>query len=184
MKKLLPGLLMIFLLGCAAQDDAMEEALGIRGKLLASECAFRCTVTADYSDSLETFTMDCRSGTDGKLEFTVTAPQSISGITGSVDGQEGTLTFDDTVLAFPLLAQNRISPVGAPWILVNTLRTGCIHSVARTDTGLVMAIDDSYADDALNLEIWTDGQGYPVAGEISWQGRRVVSMVIEGFTYV
>lgn len=184
MKKLLPVLLAVFLLGCAAEDDAMEEALNIRGKLLASECTFRCTVTADYTDTLETFVMDCESGTDGELGFTVSAPEYISGITGSVDGQEGKLTFDGTVLSFPLLAQDRISPVSAPWILMNTLRTGCITSVARTDSGLLIGIDDSYADDALNLEIWTDGQGIPIAGEISWQGRRMVSMVIEGFTYV
>lgn len=184
MKKLLPVLLMLFLWGCTAKDDAMEEALGIRGKLLASGCTFRCTVTADDSGTLETFTLDCGSDMDGGLNFAVEAPESISGITGSVDGEEGRLTFDDQVIGFPLLAQDRISPVSAPWILMNTLRKGCITSVARTDTGLLLCIDDSYADDALNLEVWTDLQGIPIAGEISWQGRRMVSMVIEGFTYV
>ena len=184
MKKLLPLLLMLFLWGCSAEDDAMEEALAIRGKLLASGCAFRCTVTAEDSDTLETFTLDCDTDMGGELKFTVAAPESISGITGSVDGQEGALTFDDKVLGFPMLAQDKISPVSAPWILMNTLRKGYITSVARTDPGLLLCIDDSYADDALNLEVWTDGQGIPIAGEISWQGRRMVSMVIEGFTYV
>lgn len=184
MKKLLPFLLLGFVLGCSAGDDAMEEALAIRGTLLSNDCSFRCTVTTDDNGVMDTFTVDCLSDASGELEFTVVGPDSISGITGKIDGQEGTLVFEGQVLAFPLLAGGRISPVSAPWILMNTLKKGCITSVARTQEGLLLSIDDSYADDALNLEIWTDGQGKPVAGEISWQGRRVVSMAVEAFTYV
>ena len=183
MKKLFPFVL-VFLLGCSAQNEPMEEALAIRGKLLSSESTFRCVITADYGETLETFTLDCKCESDGELDFRVVSPESISGITGSVDEEEGELHFDGQVLGFPLLAGEKISPVSAPWILMNTLKRGYITSVARTDTGLLLCIDDSYADDALNLEVWTDGQGNPIAGEISWQGRRMVSMVIEGFTYV
>lgn len=184
MKKLLPLLLLCFLSGCDTRDDAMEEALHIRGKLLSSDCSFRCVITADYGETLETFTLDCESETDGELDFTVVSPESISGIAGSIDGEEGQLIFDDKILAFPLLGQQRISPVSSPWILMRTLRNGCITSVSRTDTGLLLCVDDSYADDALNLEVRMDAQGRPIAGEISIQGRRIVSMVIEGFTYV
>ena len=161
----------------------MEEALGIRGKMLSSDCYFRCVITADYGDTLETFTLDCESETDGELGFTVVAPESISGISGSMDPEEGELSFEDVVLGFPLLAGEEINPVSAPWILMNTLRKGCITSVAPSGTGLVLSIDSSYADDAWNLEIWTDEEGKPVAGEISVQGRRRVSMQIEDFGY-
>lgn len=183
MKKLLAVMVLLLLPGCAVRDDAMQEALGIRGKLIGSDCTFRCTITADYDEQLERFSLLCEWDSDGEMDFTVTAPESISGITGTVDGEQGQLTFDDQVLAFPLLDQDRLSPVHAPWILMQTLRTGCITSVARTDSGLLLCIDDSYDDDALNLEIRTDGTGVPVSGEISRQGRRMVSMVIEGFTY-
>ena len=183
MKKLLPFLLCLSLLGCGAGGDAMEEALALRGRLLASDCTFRCTVTADYGDTFQTFTLDCESDPDGELEFTVAAPESIAGIRGSVEGSEGQLEFEDQILAFPLPDQDRISPLSAPWVLMQTLRRGHITSVGRAERGLILSINDSYADDALNLEIWTDEGGTPIAGEISLQGRRMVSMEIEGFTY-
>lgn len=183
MKKLLPFVLCVCLLGCGAGTDATEEALAIRGKLLASECRFRCSITVDYEDALETFTLDCESEPEGELEFSVVTPESISGISGKVDGEEGELTFDGQILAFPLLDRNSLSPISAPWILMQTLRKGCITSVARTQQGLLLCIDESFGENSRNLEIQIDGNGIPVAAEISVQGRRVVSMEIEGFTY-
>lgn len=183
MKKLLPIFLALSLLGCAASDNAMEEALALRGKLLASQFSFRCVITADYGDTFQTFAMDCESDTDGELEFTVVAPESISGISGSVDGTQGQLEFEDQVLAFPLIGQDRISPVSAPWILMQALCKGPITAATRTEQGLLLNINDSYADDALNLEIWTDEKAQPICAEIGLQGRRIASMEIEGFTY-
>lgn len=184
MKRLLSVLtLLVFLTGCAGEDE-MEEALKLRSALLSLDCVFQCQITADYIDSVEQFTLDCAVSREGEVAFTVTAPQSISGITGTVSGDAGTLTFDGQVLAFPLLAQDRLSPVSAPWLLMSTLRGGCITACAREGEGLHLTIDDSYADDALTLEIWTDGDGIPISAEIGWQGRRVVSMVLEGFAYL
>lgn len=184
MKRLLTVLtLLVFLTGCAGEDE-MEEALELRSALLSSDCVFQCRITADYIDSVEQFTLDCSASREGEVAFNVTAPESIGGITGTVSGETGTLTFDDQVLAFPLLAQDRLSPVSAPWLLMSTLRTGCITACAEEGEGLHLTIDDSYADDALTLEVWTDGEGMPLSAEIGWQGRRVVSMVLEGFAFV
>lgn len=176
--------LCILLSGCGASDKPMEEALALRGKVLASGCNFQCEITADYIDTLEVFTLDCVANLDGTLDFTVVAPESIAGITGSTDEEEGALTFDDVILGFPLMADDRISPVSAPWLLIHTLKSGCITACVREGDGLHMTIDDSYADDALTLDIWTDSSLAPISAEISWQGRRVVSMQVEGFAYL
>ena len=185
MKKMLLALATVMVFsGCGATDSEMEEALTIRSKMLSTGCSFRCQITADYIDTVEVFTLDCVVGTEGKAEFTVVEPESISGITGQVDAEEGTLNFDETILAYPLMADNRLSPVSGPWLLINTLRKGYITACAREEEGLHLTIDDSYADDALTLEIWTDANGYPTMGEICWQGRRVVSMSVEGFAYL
>lgn len=181
MKKLLVFCLPLFLLGCPARDTAMEEALALRGRLLGTDCGFRCAITVDYGDTLESFALDCESKTDGTLSFTVAAPESISGITGRVEGEEAWLTFDDQVLAFPL-PQTQVSPLLAPWSLIQALRKGCITSVARSQEGLQLCVDESYADSALNLEIWTK-DGVPQSAQISKDGRRVVSMTLEGFTF-
>lgn len=182
MKRLVLALAMVvFLTGCSGEQE-MEEALQIRSRLLAaSSCSFRCQITADYIDTVEQFTLDCAMDSGGTLTFSVVEPQSISGVTGKVNGEEGALTFDETILAFPLMADDRLSPVSAPWLLMNTLKQGYITACSREGEGLHLTIDDSYADDALTLEIWTDGSGNPTAGEVCWQGRRVVSMSVEDF---
>lgn len=172
---------MIFLGGCSGNQE-IEEALDIRSHLLsASEVTFHCQVSADYIDTLEVFTLDCSAGSDGTVEFTVAEPESIRGITGTVSAEEGALTFDDTVLAFPLMADDRLSPVSAPWLLLNTLKHGYITSSGEEGELLHLTIDDSYADDALTLEVWCGGDGIPIAAEIGWQGRRVVSMTVESW---
>lgn len=59
--------------------------LDLRSELLkASECRFSCEITADYSDKVYTFSMDCQCDSQGNLTFAVTAPETITGITGKV----------------------------------------------------------------------------------------------------
>ena len=72
--------------------------------------------------------MDCKADSSGNLTFTVVKPETISGITGTLSGDGGNLTFDDTALHFELMAENQLSPVSAPWILIKTLRNGYITS--------------------------------------------------------
>lgn len=183
MKRIMAFLAVFCLCGCSAADQEMEEALAVRSRLLSSDCSFRCEITADYIDTVEVFTLECTTD-DGALGFSVAEPESISGITGTVSNGEGALTFDEAVLAFPLMADDRISPVSAPWLLISALRSGCITACAHEGDGLHLSIDDSYDDDALTLEIRMDANGYPVSGEISFQGRRVVSMTVENFVYL
>ena len=67
----------------------MQRGLDLRSELLkASECRFSCEITADYSDKVYTFSMDCQCDPQGNLTFAVTAPETIAGITG-------TFTFDE-----------------------------------------------------------------------------------------
>jgi len=175
-------LAVVFLSGCSS-DGLMEETLTMRSTLLgAQECNFTCSIIADYSDSLEQFVLDCQGRQDGTLLFSVAEPESIRGITGAVDADEGAMTFDDEILAFPLMADDRISPISAPWILVNTLKSGYITAVVREDDLLHLSINDTYADDALELEVWLNEIGTPINAEISWKGIRMVSMEIENWT--
>lgn len=161
----------------------MEEVLALRGKLLGTACSFRCTITADYGQMLETFTLDCESPATGALDFTVVGPEGISGITGMVDADRGYLTFDDQVLAVALLDDGTLSPLCAPWVLLQALRQGCITSVARTQDGVQLCVDASYGEDAIALEIWLDSQGLPKSAQLSKDGRRMVSMELESVCY-
>ena len=49
---------------------------------------------------------------------------------------------------------------------------------------LRLAIDDSYEEDALHLDIWLGSEDLPVRGEVLWQGRRILSLEIKNFTFL
>ena len=154
----------------------------LRVDLLACESySFDAVITADYGDEVNTFGMHCQGDNDGNLEFTVTEPETIAGITGSISQGEGKLTFDDQAVAFPLLADGQVTPISGPWILMKTLMGGYLTACNEEEGLFHLMINDSYADDALELEIWLDEAIHPIQAEIGYEGRRIVTMEIENF---
>ena len=155
----------------------------LRADLLGCvECTFDAAITADYGDEIHTFAMRCAGDHKGDLTFTVTAPDTIAGITGKFEGEKGLLTFDDFALEFPRLTDDQITPVSGPWILLNTLQGGYLTSCGMDGEYLQVTINDSYEDDALTLDIWLDAENRPIRGEILYEGRRIVTMDIENFS--
>ena len=180
MKRFLP-LLLVFFLGCSARDRDMEEALALRSRCLAGAVSFEAQIRADYITNIEAFSLDCAFDEKGEMTFCVTEPDEISGIRGTVAGTEGTVDFDELVLGYPLMADGRLSPLAAPWVMVRALREGCILAVGREGERLCLTIDDSYADNALTVEIWLE-EGAVEQAEIAWEGRRCVTMTVEDFS--
>lgn len=183
MKKVLAALFCVLILtGCTGKRGEIDRAMGLRAKLLGSlGYSFDVTVTADYGDKLHTFGMSCTGDNDGNIHFTVTEPETIAGITGSISAEGGKLTFDDTALSFELLADGQVTPVSGPWILMKTLLGGYLTDCAVEDELLHLDIDDSYEDDALHLDIWLDQNDLPVQAEINYDGRRIVTMEVANF---
>ena len=185
MKRIIPILLILVLLaGCAGARDTMDRAMALRSALLAKGAEFDAAVTADYGDKTYSFGMHCRMEAQGKVTFSVTAPETIAGITGTVSASGGKLTFDGNALAFTLLADGQVSPVSGPWLLMKTLRSGYLTSCGVEDGCLRIAIDDSYEDDALHLDVWVDESDCPKRGEILWKGRRILTVEIENFVFL
>lgn len=185
MKRLVGLLLVIILLcGCSADDAGMERALDLRGKLQRGSVSYDVDIVADYGDKTYTFSMQCQSDTAGNMKFRVTKPQTIEGITGTVAKGTGKLTFDDKVLAFDVLADGLVSPVSGPWVMLETLRSGYLTSCAQEGDGLRLTIDDSYAEKALHLDVWLDGEDNPKYCEVYWNGRRLLSMTVSSFAFM
>ncbi len=116
------------------------------------------------------------------MTFCVQQPESIQGISGTVEADGGKLTFDGQALAFSLLADGYISPVSAPWVFMKALRSGYIHSCSRNDGGFRISIDDSYGENPLQLEVWTDGNFIPTAAEFLWKGIKVLSLTVSNYS--
>lgn len=182
MKRLAYLLFVLCLTGCVSEACEIERGMALRSRLLsAKSCSFDAEITADYGDDLYNFTLSCEANSDGDLTFAVKSPESISGITGKIDAEGGKLTFDDTVLYFDLMADDQISPVSAPWIFLKTLRSGYLTSAGTEGSFLRLTIDDSYADDALQLDIWLGEGDVPVRCEILFDDRRILSLNVADF---
>ena len=176
--------MLILFCGCSNGNDYMNEALSVREEVLQRGCSFEAKITADYGKELHSFTLQCTSDSNGTLTFQVIEPESISGITGAISAQGGAITFDDAVLAFPMLADGEISPVSAPWIFLNTFRSGYIRSCGKSEDSILLTIDDSYQEDAMQLDIWLNQQYIPCNAQIMWQGRNVLSIEVCNFIFM
>lgn len=145
-------------------------------------CTFQAQITADYKEELYQFQLECSSDELGNVTFTVISPETIAGISGRIDDAGGKLTFDDKMLAFPVLAEGLITPVSAPWVFIKTLRSGYITSAGSDGEDIHATINDSFEEQALQLDFWFDGENVPKRCEIIWQGRRILSMNVEEFS--
>lgn len=153
-----------------------------RDKLLNAEgCSFQAVITADYGDTLSSFTMDCSTDSQGNISFEVIQPESISGIRGTVSQEGGSLNFEETALYFDLIADGQLTPVSAPWILLRTLRGGYITSVCMEEEYLRITANDSYDEDALQTDIWLNEKEIPVRGDILYDGKRILSLDVNSF---
>ena len=177
--------LMVLITGCSQENRELASAMKFRQELLSAQgCSFQADVTADYGDGQLGFSMDCRGDSSGNLDFEITAPASIAGIKGSISDQGGSISFDDQALYFPLLTDDQLTPASFPWIFLKTLRSGCITSVCREEALLHVTVDDSYEEDALTLDIWLQEEKIPVRGDILYDGKRILTIAVENFTFL
>lgn len=175
----------VILVGCGSGSGGLDRAVSLRNMVLQSAgCAFEAVITADYGDKCYTFRMNCTSDASNNLFFTVLEPETISGISGKFTTDGGKLIFDETILAFPTLADDQLTPVSAPWIFLNTLRAGYITACGIAEDGLRILINDTYEEESLSLDIRTDSNDVPQFCEIFWNERRILSVDIRNFHFL
>lgn len=186
MKRILSLLLFVFILaGCRTTEDNMDRAIAFRQELLnKAGCRFDCELTADYGEILYKFSIQCESDNMGNISFVISAPDSISGITGGISNEGGRISFDECVLGFPILSENLPTPLCAPWIFMKGLRSGYIRTCDYEKGRMVLTIADTYEEDAILMEMQFDEQEIPISCEYIWKGRRIMSMTITSFTYL
>ena len=156
----------------------------LRQRLLTGEgCTFDVNIIADYGDRNYSFSMHCRMEKDGNIRFEVTAPESISGITGILGEVAGGLTFDDQVLAFEMLAGGLITPVSAPWHMMEALKGGYLQGVCENEEGVLVQINDSYRGENIMSEIQLD-DGKPVLCQLFWSERRFMTLSVSNFSFL
>lgn len=185
MKRLLAlALIAVLLVGCT-NDQQYAHGLALRQDLLSSQgCSFHAIITADYGEKFYTFEMECQTDPEGTLSFRVIRPETISGITGVVSSQGGKLTFDDKALIFEMLADGQLTPVSAPWVMINALRSGSIRSGGIDGDDTYLQIDDTFAGSTLRVDLWLSQDNLPVAADILYDGKRILSLEVRNFIFL
>lgn len=183
MKKIVSLIIVVFLLcGCHADNSELSAVMDFRSRLQQGKgCSFTAKISADYGSVVYQFVLDCVTDESGNLSFSVVSPESISGISGKIDGQGGKMTFDDKMLAFDTIADGQVTPVSAPWVMMKTLFSGYISSAGKDREDIHAVMNDSYREQALEVDVWFDTTVCPKHCEILWQGRRVLSLDVEKF---
>ena len=185
MKRLITVLILFFLLPGCKKNEGTEPALALRKEMQnAKGCSFTALITADYGDATYTFNVDCISENFSNLKFSVTEPETIQGITGCIDETGSNLIFDDQVLAFPLVADDQLSPISAPWLLIRTLYSGYISAGGRDGQYYKVQMDDSYKEDPLRLDLWLNSSNKPTHCDFLWNNRRILTVDIINFHFV
>lgn len=182
-KKLL-GCVMIFLCltGCTRENKLAQQALDLRTALLdKGGCSFRADITVDFPDRAYDFSVSCQYLSGEYAKVTVLQPESISGITAKVTGSGAEVVFEDVALEFGMLAKGNVSAMEAPWLLAKCMDSAYISSAGKDGDLLRVTYLEGYGDGELTVDLWLDGEGIPVRGEIVHDGTRCLTMELSEF---
>lgn len=191
MRKCLVCVLMTTLLlaGCGqgGGNEAEELALTIRGEHLAMNgCAARAAVTADYGQRVYRYEMAV-SVTGQETLLTLSAPETVAGLTARMTGEENLLEFDGVSVETGPLDDNGLTPVSAVPALLEAAKTGYITACALEEDGTVLRVDcgDPAGSPGTGAEtaLWFDVSTHALTrGEISSDGFRVILCEFSDFT--
>ena len=161
----------------------MERAIAFRGKLISGGgCSFRAQITADYGQEVQHFTLECEADGEGRITFSVSEPSTVEGITGVMEGEEGTITYDGLQLAFPLMVYGQISPVSAPALLVSSWLKEFILSAGMDENTYRATYEKKINEKVLLIDTYFE-KDIPISAELCYNGYKVVHMNITNFSF-
>ena len=180
--------MMLLLAGCtpAKVSQAEELALGLRGEYLEmTACSAHLFITADYGQRVYEYEMDAvLEGEEWTL--TLTAPETVAGMTARYDGTEGTLEYDGVWTETGTLDEGGLTPVSAFPALISAARGGYITACALEEEENLLRVDcgDPTTSPGKGREaaLWFDAATRElVKGEIYVDGFRVIACVCTDF---
>lgn len=179
----------LLLVGCgkAGGNEAEELALAIRGEYLAMEdWTARASITADYGQRVYQYEMAV-AVVGGETALTLSAPETVAGLTARLTGEEGLLEFDGVSVDTGPLDSSGLTPVSAVPALLEAARSGYITACALEEDGAVLRVDcgDPEGSPGTGTEtaLWFDAAAHALLrGEVSVNGFRVVLCEFEEFT--
>lgn len=177
----------LLLAGCAGggMSGAEELALTIRGEYLAAEdCTASAVITADYGRRVCTYEMEVSSAEE-ETTLTITAPETVAGVTARVQGKDSKLEFDGLSVDTGPLDERGLTPVSALPVLLEAVRSGYMTACSMEENLLRVDCGDPEGTPGTGAEtvLWFDGETHAlVQGELLWDGTRVLLCQFSEFT--
>ena len=82
------------------------------------------------------------------------------------------------------MIDNRLSPVAAPWLMLHMLKSGYISACGSSEDGMHIRIEDTYSNETVLLDLYTDKQNNPIRADIIWNGMRNLAIDVREFSAV
>lgn len=191
MRRLLLCVPMIILLlaGCgpAQSSEGEELALLIRGEYLEeAPWTASAALTADYGQRVYQYELEASwDGTETTL--TLTAPETVAGMTAHLEGGESLLEYDGMVLETGPLNGDGLTPVSAIPVLLEAARSGYITGISLDKEAGTLRMDcgdpQGVPGEGTETSLWFDVDSHAlVRGEISLDGFRVILCEFTQFT--
>lgn len=183
MRRVLCVLLLCLLCTACSAEAELSTAVEFRSKLVSSGGAeFSAEVFADFGETVQTFCMDCQCDEVGNLTFTVTSPETLSGITGTVTDSGGKITYDGMAMDFGLLANGNVIPAAAPAIVCDCWIDGYISSAGEDGDGFRVTYEKDFDEKSLTVDTWFE-KNIPICAEVCYNNIRILSITIQDFSF-
>lgn len=179
-------ILLCLLTACGGKEnDALQAPMEFRASLIeAGGCTFCAEITADYGDSVSTFSVSCRCLTDGTAHVELTDPASVAGIEAELSDCGDTLVFGETAVAFDALANGILAPVSVPSVLTAVWTSAYIRASGDESECMRTTYEYGYDEELLIADCWFNEKMIPIHAEFCYNNKMILKMEITDFSLV
>ncbi len=168
---------------CSGEEKNVSPAVQFRTDLIeAKGCSFTAEVTADFGQTVQMFSMDCTTDGNDVLYLTVTAPETLSGITATVDQDGGRITYDGMAMDFGLLANGNVIPAAAPAIIAGCWTKEYISSAGQEENLYRVTYQKDFDEKMLIVDTWYE-KNVPIYAEICYNDKNIIKLTITNFSF-
>ena len=175
--------------GGTGENEAETMALDVRAKYIEmTSCSAHLDLTADYGERVYQYGVDCAWAKTGETVLTITAPESVAGVTARIAAGETALEYDGVRVETGALDDAGLSPIDAVPALLTYAREGFLAECVLEDWDgtqrLHVTCRDPENDPGTGREaqLWFDPATCAlVRGEISDEGTTVIQCELSAF---
>lgn len=173
---------LLFLTACAPSADKAGEAAALRTALLENGgCTFVSRVTADFGETVQSFTLDCDfDAGSGALRFTVLEPQTLAGITATVTDSGASVDYDGMAMELGLLAGDSVMPAAAPALAAICWTDAPITAAGAENDRTRVTYERMLCQRRLTVDTWLEN-GLPISAQVCYNQQCILKLEVSEF---